>query len=550
MKKIKLVLLTLFVFGAISSCEDAYNITQAGELNEENGLKTVDNLQSYLNSVYGYVTTSNEIAFTAIFTDETGTGRGSGGQNFDTHRFQVTSANAYADAIWYGDYAAINRANRLLRAAALVTPDASIVDANGFTDVQRYNYIVAQAKAIRAFCHFQLLTYFSTNIADDSAPGVILMDRVPTIAEDLPRNTNGEVFALIESDLDFAYNNYINYYSPATAYKYVSKNMINALRARMYLYRGNYTLAQQYSEDVIANSSLVLTPAIPVPSPAPTNPNYSVFVASNPLTVGAPTAAWNTSFYGNASTNPYRKMFNDTAQGEIIFALDRPAAGAWENIAGEFATNTTNATGSPFFEVGRNLFNLLRSVPGDVRRYANVDPTSIIDPNYDQPGVNYDQTDVLIIDKYPGKTISGYSLRNDIKVFRLSEMYFILAECYAHNGSLNGASGSVASVLQLIRTKRNFLGAQPLPNYADANAALTDILLERRKELCFEGHRYIDLKRLGPVLGLSIDRNATDDAIAGLPTTLPITDYRFTLPIPTNEVNANTIIQQNPGYSN
>jgi hypothetical protein len=50
-------------------------------------------------------------------------------------------------------------------------------------------------------------------------------------------------------------------------------------------------------------------------------------------------------------------MFNDSDKGEIIFALDRPTTGGWENIAGNFATNTTTVSGSPFFEVGRNLFN-------------------------------------------------------------------------------------------------------------------------------------------------------------------------------------------------
>jgi len=514
----------------ITSCEDAYNIVQDGELNDDVAITTVASMQSYLNGVYATLDTSTEVAFTAIFSDETGTGKGSGGQNFDTHRFQLTSANAYADGMWYGHYLTINRANRLLRAAALIVPNPD--DA---TEIAAYNNIIAQTKAIRAFCHFQLLTYFSTDLTDDNALGVILLDRVPAINEDLPRNTNGEVFALIESDLDFAYNNI----DPAQTYKFVTTRMINALRARMYLYRGNYTLAQQYAQDVIASAGANgLVNPTPVPANAPTNPNIQL----------PPTGPWNTAFYGNASTNPYRKMFNDTAQGEVIFALDRPAAGTWDNIAGNFSTNTTNLTGSPFFEVGRNLFNLLRAVPGDVRRYANVDPSSVVNPNYDQPNVDYIATDVLIIDKYPGKTISGFPLRNDIKVFRLSEMYFILAECYARTGAINGASNSVASILKLIRDKRNFLSAQPLPNYADATEALKDILLERRKELCFEGFRYTDLKRLGAELNVSIDRNPTDDEIAGLPVTIPNTDYRFTMPIPTAELNANGNIQQNPGY--
>ncbi|MGC4040262.1 MAG: RagB/SusD family nutrient uptake outer membrane protein [Flavobacterium sp.] len=193
-----------------------------------------------------------------------------------------------------------------------------------------------------------------------------------------------------------------------------------------------------------------------------------------------------------------------------------------------------------------SLFNILRDVPGDVRRYTTVDPTSVINQNYDQPGVDYIGTDVLAIDKYPGRT--GVPLRNDIKVFRLSEMYLILAECYAHDGALNGASNSVASVLKQIRDARNFLGAQPLPNYADATAAYADIVLERRKELSFEGHRYIDAKRLGAVSGTSISRHITDDSNQTIPLTLPYNDYRMTMPIPRQEMNANGNMTQNPEY--
>ncbi|MBL7885809.1 MAG: RagB/SusD family nutrient uptake outer membrane protein [Flavobacterium sp.] len=542
MKKFRLLLITsLISFFALTSCEDAYNIVQDGELNEED-FTTLGQMESYLNTVYATVSIGNEIGFTGVFTDETGVGRGSGGQNFTTHRFIINTADPYAGAIWYGHYTTINRVNRLLRIANQVPVPTDP------SELARYKSAIAQGRALRAFSYFQLLTYFSTDLKNDSALGVMLITNVPQASEDFPRATNGEVFAQIESDLQYAYDNV----TPAATspYKYVSQNMINALRARMYLYRGNYTLAKQYAQDVITNAGVSLTLATPVPSPAPTNPNYTVFVASNPLTVGAPTAAWNTSFYGAATTNPYRRMFSDATtggQGEVIFALDRPAAGAWENIAGQFTTNTTTISGSPLWEVGRTLFNKLRATPGDVRRYANVDPTSLINQNY-ATDVNYLDTDVLVIDKYPGKP--SFPLRNDVKVFRLSEMYFILAECLANEGNINGASNSVASVIKQIRDARNFLGAQPLPVYASTTEALTDILHERHLELCFEGHRYIDIKRLGPLTGKSIERDPTDDIISGATLTIPNNDYRFTLPIPQDELNANDLIrgQQNPGY--
>jgi len=551
MKRIKLVLISsVIALFMASSCEDAYNIIQPGEFNDAN-LKTLDDLQAYLNAgVYGSATISPEIGFTGIFTDETGVGRGNGGQNLTTHRFFLNSDDGFAFSIWYGSYETINRVNRVLRMTK--DPDAEgpelaqIPAPTDPTELTQYNSILAEARALRAFSYLRLLTYFSPDMSNDNALGVMYVgDKVAEASDRFPRVANAEIFTAMEADMDFAYANVAT-----TDYKHVTKNMINAMRARFYLYRKNYTLAKQYAQDVIANAGVALTVATPVPTPAPTNPNYTVYVASNPSSLGAPTSAWNNSFYGTSSTNPYRKMWADASgsQGEIIFALDRPASGSWENVASNFTTNTTSASGSPLYEVSRSLFNELRSVPGDVRRYANVDPTSVINQNYDQPGVDYIATDVLVIDKYPGKP--SFPLRNDLKVFRLSEMYFILAECLVHEGTLNGGTNtdSAASIIKKIRDSRNFLGTQPLPVYADATAALTDILYERRKELCFEAHRYIDIKRLGPVTGKSIERHFTDDQIQGAELTIPNNDYRFTMPIPRAELNANGSIEQNQGY--
>jgi hypothetical protein len=209
-----------------------------------------------------------------------------------------------------------------------------------------------------------------------------------------------EIYSLIESDLDFAYNNL----KEGNNYKYVTKNLINAIRARMYTYRGKYQLAAQYAQAVIDNFPNGLTPAVPI--------------------TGTPgTTTFNSSFYSESTPSPYRQMWNDAIQGEVIFALSRPSVGSWGNIASNWTTNTTNLSGSPLFDLGRNLFNIINQ-NNDIRRWAFVDPTSVVSASY-ATDANYVSTDVLVIDKYPGK--GNTPLRNDIKLFRLSEMYLILA---------------------------------------------------------------------------------------------------------------------------
>lgn len=532
MKKFSLLLLMcagLFV----NSCEDATNIIQDGEFGEAATFRSVEDMQLFLYEVYDRVSIQNEIGFTAIVTDEVGFGNQNAGQNRDLYGYILNSNDGFANGIWAGQYNMINYANRLLRGAARVTPEVG--------EEAAYNSIIAQAKALRAFGHFQLLTFYSTDLTDDSALGVILMDRVPGIAEELPRNTNGEVFALIESDLADAYANLIDptvgSVPNSKPWTFVTKNAINALRARMYLYRENYPLALQYANQVIADSP-ALTPATPVPAG----------------TVGS--TAWNTAYYNaTAPTNPYRRMWADFDRGEIIFSLDRPVGkGA---VAGLFYFNRTNFTGGSYHDMGRNLFNLLEQGNGtngssDIRRYAYIDPTSRIDngtgtytgstdPSY-TTDPSYQLNDALLIDKYPGK--AGADLNSDLKVFRVSEMYFIRAEALVAAGDLPGAALAVKAV----RDARTFRAPFPvLPVYASATDALTDILLERRLELAYEGHRYIDLKRLGAVTGQTVDRYTRD---CELVTTCSIAngDYRFTMPIPIEEMNTNAQIQQNPGY--
>ena len=318
MKKLKIFSLIALV--ALFPCEDARDIVQDGEFGENATFRTVDDLDNYLTGAYSQLSITNEIGFTSIFTDEVGFGPANAGQNLDLYKYFLTNNDGNASAMWLRHYTAINYANRVLRGATLITPADS--------EVARYNSIIAQAKVIRAFCHLQLMAFFAEDMQNDASEGVILMDRVPDLQDQLPRNTTGEVFAFIENDLNEAEPDVINH--AGSAYFYVTKNLIYAIRARMYAYRGNYPAAEAAADWVINNSGLTLTPA------------------------GSFTTAAN---FANGSTSPYRKMWVDTDQGEIIFGLSRyPGDGA---IAGIWTTNNTLASGSVLHDMGRNLFNLL-----------------------------------------------------------------------------------------------------------------------------------------------------------------------------------------------
>ena len=132
--------------------------------------------------------------------------------------------------------------------------------------------------------------------------------------------------------------------------------------------------------------------------------------------------------------------------------------------------------------------------------------------------------------KFPGTFGSDIS---DTKVLRLSEMYFIAAEA-----SLPGDEASALTFVNYITSRR---GA---PAIASSGAQLFEaIITERRKELAFEGDRYLDLQRLKR----DVVRSANYPAAAR---TIAYSNPRRLLPIPQAEMDANPNIrsQQNPAY--
>jgi hypothetical protein len=179
---------------------------------------------------------------------------------------------------------------------------------------------------------------------------------------------------------------------------------------------------------------------------------------------------------------------------------------------------------------------------GDIRYAAIVHPTSIISANYlaESDFLNHDK---LAFRKYPGTSANG-QLTNDFKICRISEMYLIKAEALISAGDLDGA----AATIKQIRDAR-FNKPQAQPSYASATDAWKDVLYERQKELAAEGFRFVDLKRLGQLAGMTeLDRDTKDCQLANGACSLPFSDHRWTLPIPTDETNPNPSIQQNPGY--
>ena len=134
---------------------------------------------------------------------------------------------------------------------------------------------------------------------------------------------------------------------------------------------------------------------------------------------------------------------------------------------------------------------------------------------------------VLYINKY--RDVNRTGNLQEIKEIRLAELYLIRAEARARQNNLLGA----AQDLNVIRNRAG-LSNTPANDQASMLAAIEQ---ERFVELCFEGHRWIDLVRTQRVDEVMGEFNPNWNTRAKL------------LPIPQSEIDLNSnLLPQNPGY--
>jgi hypothetical protein len=111
------------------------------------------------------------------------------------------------------------------------------------------------------------------------------------------------------------------------------------------------------------------------------------------------------------------------------------------------------------------------------------------------------------------------------------EMYLNRAECYARAGKSDQAMNDLNLLLQ----NRYSTGSFSKIVISDADSALSLILAERRKELCFRGIRWSDLRRLNKDSRFAVTLTRI---VAGQSYSLPPNSPKYVLPLDDVEVQA------------
>jgi starch-binding outer membrane protein, SusD/RagB family len=382
------------------------------------------------------------------------------------------------------NYTAINPQYRTIDRANRVLEALPKADSTVVGDNVKRSRLRGEALFLRAFAHFQLFRYYCGNY---SPTGLAMPYMEKSSIGPQSRIQMLPYFQKMNADITEAKTLLPNNLTDINRANVASAN---GLHARVALYQRDWANAEIYATNYIN--------ALPL-----------------------------------ASMADFPGIWTDARTAEVAYQIVRNA----NNRIGSLFRGTSPSTtklGQVIWRPTDKLWNTFDQVR-DIRfaSYLKAEPLLTSDvptrPN-------------RIVAKYAG---SGYGSTNEnvnnAKIMRTGEMYLIRAEARAEQNKLSGAN-SAESDINTLRTAR--ITGYANITYATKQAAIDDIMLERFKELAFEGQRFWDLKRRG----LPVERIPAEAPTAA-GTTLPANDYRFLLPIPFTELQANSAMTQNPGYN-
>ncbi|MEJ2881551.1 RagB/SusD family nutrient uptake outer membrane protein [Pedobacter sp. GR22-6] len=349
------------------------------------------------------------------------------------------------------------------------------------TDAERTK-LIAEAKCIRALLHFDLLRIFTrTNATDvlNQGMGIALNLKPQLYADPSPvRATLGESYSAIVKDLTEA----ISVFDDANAGILPSGNKQNYFtKSSAKALLAKVYLYQQNWDAAFSTADELIK-----------NGGYSLTANANYV------ASWATK----------------TPATESIFELPFEQIVSGTTLSSYYSLNDNTYR---MYAVSNDLLGLYSST--DVRGSATM--------------FNLLTTSTY---RFTKKYADGGTLQMPIKVLRLSELYLIRAEAALEKA----IPDFVQANADLSAIARRANPALALSNITDKAQLIDAILLERRKELAFEGNLLFDLVRRKK--GIS----RTDGTATTM--SLDADDHRMIMPIPKATTDVNIHMIQNLGY--
>lgn len=225
------------------SC-DYTDLQPTDQIGDEMIFSSVSALEQTVTGAYAQMSAKQIIRVTAVLSDDVIKGGQNGGAGDDTYQWTYTASTGEHADIWSKECNVINQVNRILKGA-------ESVEATTDEEVASKNNSIATAKFLRAYNSLELLLFFS-DIEKEDSYGIPYV-KEPVVLETPGRNTVGECFDYMIQDLTDA-RPLLRQVAPDDPV-YVSQTAVDALLARIYLYKKDYGKAYQYADAVLQQKS-------------------------------------------------------------------------------------------------------------------------------------------------------------------------------------------------------------------------------------------------------------------------------------------------------
>lgn len=488
MKNRIFIILATAIAAATTSCTGFLNVETLGKSTIEGFFSDVDGLKAAGVGLHRTILDFYDGSYLR-FGDISGDTENASRINCDESLLRLYDFDYYAEdnggfpyTIWKNGYVIATNANNILYyGQKLLDKDPEYADVVKIHFAYAY---FARALAIFDLCNCYAQPYGYTE--DASHLGVVAIDYIPGFEDKLSRHTMKGCYDRIIKDLNSSLECFGN--DDMKDPTYISGLACEALLARVYLYMGDYENAAKYS---------------------------SIVMSKVPL----------------ATCDEYVNMFRKAQDtpGEGIFRLNTYDEGSGMR-------SLYNPTGTQKLEPAPEF--MAKFDDNDVRKKLF---TYI---GEDEDGDKYVGKEFTTVCKYlpiKGGVSDEKNRRSDFFVLRVSEMYLIHAEALC-----NGPSQDLSAAADDIKAIRaRALGTTPdkiALNWTSTKDLDSIIQEERTKELCFEGHRFFDIKRRMENLSRPQSTTARQQKL-----TWP--DIHYALPICQLELQANDYMVQNEGYS-
>lgn len=458
----------------MASCKKTLEVEQKMDVPNADAIKSVKDLETVLIGAYDGLQSSNVlggnmVVFADLLADDAKVDE-TMLSNFGTREIYERASTVQISLLrnmWCDAYATINRANNVIYVV-----DNNLVSGADFD--KKKDQLKGEALFIRAIVHFEIMRFwalpYDVELQGANSQLGVPYRTTPTFSGfvdlSMARNSVEDVYSKVAEDLKQA----ALLLAKAGIRKSTdraSEMAADAYLARIYFFKGDYNNATAYATKVISSNLFMLNDS------------------------------------SNADANKYLNVVFQT-QGsvtsrEVIFQLVNIQADQSNSIAGNYSPSV----GIPLIMPSSDFKKLYTNKDRRRGKYIGAD-------YWGNPmGVN--------------KYISSNPASN-ICVLRLAEMHLIKVESDALLNRISSATWD----------SYNRLKKRSIKSYISESIANTQLLdsirVEHRREMCFEGDRYHNLKRLK----------------LPLRTGVPWNDNSVLFKIPQEEMSGNPLMVQNP----